>query len=135
MTNYNPEFDKEFENDQEVEEELDAFMLEIAKMVAEYEKGVFVTDPEQLKKLMTTYKIMQRIVKGKNVKVIYGLNQPSVSMGFVSINGSEINISNPTMFVKAASLATGIEMCPMVNGTVEINLAFNNLARKVRNLE
>lgn len=127
-------FDKEFMTNPE-DEELDEFILGITKMVTESEKGVFVTNQERLKQLLFVYKMMEQIAKGKGTKVSYRLNQPFVSVGSVSIEGKEICISDPAMFVRVSKFASNIEIGFKTNGNVQIDFTFHGLARKVGNLE
>lgn len=130
MANYYPEFDKEFESDQEIEKELDTFIKGIGLLIKEQEKGTFVTNPECLHRISFVYRTMKRIVKGKKVKISYELNKPFISAGSITIVGKNIQIVNPKLFVEAAGLADTMEVYPKTNSTMQLDFGFDGLAKK-----
>lgn len=111
---------------------LDEELNNIARLVNQSESGTSVINPEMVARVRNTSKLLKKIVKGKDVKITCELNEPYVSMGSVSIVGNEISIENPSDFVRAAMCATNFEVYPKVDGTVQINLTFYGLARKVK---
>lgn len=131
MVNYDPEFDKEFESDQEVEKELDSFIEGIGSLIKEQEKGIFVINPECLRRVSLVYRVMKRITKGERIKISYEVNQPFISAGSITIVGKNIQIINPKLFVEAARLANTMEVYPKTDSTVQLDFGFDGLAKKV----
>lgn len=130
MTNYNPEFGKEFEKDPNVEEELDTFIKGLGSLIKEQEKGIFVTNPECLKRIEFVYRAVKYGIRGKKLKVLHELNKPFMGSGAVSVIGKDIRVTNPELFVKASKLADSFEVYPKVNGTVQLDFGFDGLVKK-----
>lgn len=121
------DFDKDFDFD---EEEL--FCIdELAQDITGDESGISVIVPERAGHIMSAYKALRRIVRGKNVGITYEFNAPYTSMGSVSVVGREIEITNPALFAKVAEISSNFEIYPKTNGTVQMNFTFHNLTRKV----
>ena len=118
MTNYDSGFGKESKKDPKVEEKLDTFIKELGSLIKEQEKGVFVINPECLRRIEFVYRAVKSEVKGKSIRVLHELNKPFMGSGAVSVVGKDIRIVNPELFVKAARLADSFEVYPKTNGTV-----------------
>lgn len=131
MTNYNPEFEKEFEKDPNVEEELDTFIKGLGSLIKEQERGIFVTNPECLKRIEFVYRAVKYGIRGKRLKALYELNKPFMGSGAVSVIGNDIRVTNPKLFVKASQFADSFEVYPKVNGTVQLDFGFDGLVKKV----
>ena len=131
MVNQEHDFKKGCEDEQQIEKELDNFIIELGSLIKKQEKGTFVTNPECLRRIAFVYKAMRHIVRGSGVKISYELNQPFISSGSVTIIGKRINIENPSLFVKAARLANTFEVYPKTNKTVQLDFGFDGLAKKV----
>lgn len=125
------DFDKEFESEEEAMVSVDEVITEIANDVSKDEAGTSVIIPERVKQVETAYKALRLIAKGKNIDVTYELNEPYTSMGSVTVVGKEVIITNPVLLAKVASMASNFEVYPKTNGTVQMNLTFHNLTRKV----
>lgn len=123
-------FDNVFTNDQEVQNELDMLMTDVANEIYNDESVISVMNPKRLKQIEFVYKTMKYIVKGKELKVSYELNQPYTSMGSVSIVGKEIRVTNPALFLRASGFASNLEIYPKTDGTVQMDFTFHNLTRK-----
>lgn len=131
MTNYNPEFGKEFEKDPKVEEELDTFIKGLGSLIKEQEKGIFVTNSECLKRIEIVYCAVKYGIGGKNLKVLHELNKPFMGSGAVSVIGKDIRVISPKLFVKASQFVDSFEVYPKVNGTVQLDFGFDGLVKKV----
>lgn len=125
------DFDKHFDSEEEAIAAVDGVMMKIANDISKDESGTSVVIPERVKQVETAYKVMQLITNGKNVDITYELNTPYTSMGSVSVVGKEIVISNPSLFVKVAGMASNLEVFTKTNGMVQMNFTFHNLTRKV----
>lgn len=109
----------------------DSFIKDLADNVAKDENGFSILNLRRVKELEYTYNVLKSIVKGNRVQLAYEMNAPYTSMGYISIIGKGINITEPELFTKAAQLASNVEMYPKVDGTVQINFTFHGLTRKV----
>ena len=118
-----------------LEEEDDESIVCLAKEIARSEEGVSVANPGAVRTVGIVYNVMKSIVKGVGTQVTYKLNAPYLSMGSVSITGKDIIVSNPSLFMKFAKLASNLNVYPKVDGTVVIDLGFHGLIRKVADID
>ncbi len=128
MNNEN-EFDTEFMTDDEMREMLDGIIL--AEQVKAEEMCKEIIDPNKLRAVAYTYKLMRYLTKGTKAKVKYELHEPFMSMGTVSVVGASITITKSKLFVKAAELASNFEVYPKTNGTVQMNFTFHGLTKPI----
>ena len=70
------------------------------------------------------------VSKKSNIK--YEIGEPLSSMAVITIIGKPIAITNPELFARAISIADNFEVYPKTNGSVQMNLAFYNVARRVK---
>ena len=103
----------------------------ISDEIEKSEDGISVMDPGRVQDIGVVYNVMKSVVKGTGIRVTYELNAPYSSMGSVSVTGKGINVSEPSLFVKAVKLASNMEIYPKVDGTVVIDLTFHRLTRRV----
>lgn len=117
-----------FNNKNNSEEEI---ITRIATVISEEESGVSVVRPDKLEMIAAAYDAVKASTGGREVKVSYELNAPYTSMGSISVVGKEIKIVNTKLFTMAVSLASNFEVYTKTDGTVQMDLTFHNIARKV----
>lgn len=117
----------EIQFNKEDEQLLDAITAAIQKETT----GKFAMVPDRINQLSAAYIAARKVVSGRNVKVSYGINEPYMGMGFVSIEGKEIEIGVPALIAKALECADNIDVYPKTTGVVHIDLTFHGLARKI----
>lgn len=87
-----------------------------------------VEEKEELVKKI--YGLIKKITKGDDLKISYGLHDPFQSMGYISFEGRNIEITDPLVFVEAARYAANLNIYPKTNGKVCMDLTFHGLAKK-----
>ena len=122
------EFETEFLTDEEVEEMLDSLALELAEQIQEDELGTKIVNPNRIKELACVYKTIKFLGEKNGAKVTYKLHQPYQSMGSVSIVGKNLEFTKGKLFVKAASMASNVNIYSKTDGTVKIDFTFHGLA-------
>lgn len=120
-------FEEEFATDNEIE----AIMDGIAKQVIAEDNRVAIVNPDKVRQVLSTYKMLKYITRGTGAKVTYELYSPFKSMGSVTVTGHDIVFSKPEWFIKAIKLSANFEVYPKTNGTVEMNFTFHGLTRPI----
>lgn len=121
---------KKIKSEEEALAVLDAI---IAEMPSGDSSGQTVTDKESEERIKAACDVMKQITKGKEVRVSYELNTPYNGMGFITVVGSRIDISNPILFSKIMEISSNLEVYPKTNGDIQMNFTFHNLIRKAGN--
>lgn len=107
------------------------FVAYITGEITKSEAGISIMNPEKVEEVEIVYNVMKSVVKGTGVQVTYELNAPYVSMGSVSVVGTDIKVLDPVLFLRVAQFASNVEVYPKVDGTVQIDFTFHELTRKV----
>lgn len=125
------DFDKVFETDEDIEAALDSYISDIGWEIEENESKPSVLDPARLDQIKVCYEALQYMTKGQNVVVSYKLNKPFNSMGSISLEGDIINFKRPEWFVRIASIASNIEVYPLVNNAIRMTFTFHGLTKRI----
>lgn len=127
------DFNKEFENDADVDAALDTLVTVVAQTSRVEDNRTQIVNPITMQHLLYTYKILKYLTKGTGTKVTYELHEPYKSMGSVTVCGKNITFAKPEWFMKAVELAANFEVYPKTDGTVEMNFTFHGLTKPVEN--
>jgi len=127
------DFNKEFENDADVDAALDTLVTVVAHTSRVEDNRTQIVNPITMQHLLYTYKILKYLTKGAGTKVTYELHEPYKSMGSVTVCGKNITFAKPEWFMKAVELAANFEVYPKTDGTVEMNFTFHGLTKPVEN--
>lgn len=127
------DFNKEFENDADVDAALDTLVTVVAQTSRVEDNRTQIVNPIIMQHLLYTYKILKYLTKGTGTKVTYELHEPYKSMGSVTVCGKNITFAKPEWFMKAVELAANFEVYPKTDGTVEMNFTFHGLTKPVEN--
>lgn len=111
-------------------EDEDDIIDALAKAVAKDESGVFVVDPEKVEAFAEVYRTVSTVAKGQGVRMEYAIGKPFPSMGYVSLTGKDIEVTDPALFAKAARLASNVEVYTLNNGKTKIDFTFHGLTVK-----
>lgn len=128
---YEEDFDTDFESDEDAEEALDAFIEATAELLEENEGVPYIIIPERIKLVMGTYHVLKYMLRGTGAKVTYGLNKPSVRMGFVTVEGRDIEFKHPEWLLKILNVTNVFDVYPKTNGNILIDFTFNNIAKRI----
>ena len=127
------DFNKEFENDADVDAALDTLVTVVAQTARVEDNRTQIVNPITMQHLLYTYKILKYLTKGTGAKVTYELHEPYKSIGSVTVCGRNITFAKPEWFMKAVELAANFEVYPKTDGTVEMNFTFHGLTKPVEN--
>lgn len=112
--------------------EVDELILdEITEAITKESVGQFAAVPRRVKRLLSVYNGLRRILEGKNVKVTYELHKPYVSMGSITITGKEIGITDPVFFMDALKFADNLDVYPKTDDSMCLEFTFHGLARGI----
>lgn len=124
---WNDDFDYEFETEEEEEECLDAWVESVMEIFGDHEGDIKMVNPDAVKKVLYTYRMLKYMTKNTKAKVTYELNKPFASMGSVSIVGKKLSFNRPDWFMVAIRLASNFHVYPKINGTVQMDFTFHDL--------
>lgn len=128
---YEEGFDTDFESDEDVEYTLDAIIEATAELLEESENAPHIIIPERIKLVMGAYHVLKYMLRGTGAKVTYGLNEPNVRMGFVTVEGRHIEFKHPEWLLKVLSVTDVFDVYPKTNGNILIDFTFNNIAKRI----
>lgn len=106
------------------------FMEEIVAMIEADESSATVENGDKVKMLETVEKAAKKFAKQQGLTIKKELHTPFPSMGTVSIEGKEVIITNPRMFVDATRVASNFEVYPKVDRTIHMDFTFHGLTKK-----
>lgn len=120
-------FDNEFTSPEEVEEMLNSLTELIGEQAENENNRTAIINPDKIKGVLYTYKVLKYLTKGTEAKVTYKLNEPYRSMGSVNVVGKNLTFSNPEWFMVAVKLASNFNVYPKTDGTVRMDFTFHGL--------
>lgn len=83
---------------------------------------------ERLQQFSEAYRIMEKAAAECGALLTYRLHEPYLFHGAISLCGSELIFKDSSELSRAIAFASNVEIYPKVDGTVQMNLAFNDLA-------
>ena len=110
----------------------EAFEKEIAELVAKDESGVSVANPERFHLFRTAFEMVRSCFEGEDVKVDFRMNEPYPSSSYIFIEGKNVTTKDAGTLMRAMRMASNIDIYPMTNGKVHIDLGFDGMTRKVQ---
>ena len=131
MNEYGLGFDTDFMSDEEVEAMLDAIVVATGSRAATDDSRTAIVNPERIRQVLYTYKVLKYMTRGTKAKVSYKLHAPYKSMGSVSVIGTDLTFSSPKWIMKAVELASNFEVYPKTDGTVQMNFTFHGLTMAI----
>lgn len=123
---------EEFETEEDVEQAFDDLLNSIAEEIKLDEADPAVVNPVRVYEVKFVHAVMKYLTKGTRAKVTYDLHKPFRSMGNVSIEAKNFAIRDSVWFNRAASLASNMEIYPLVNGNFRLTFTFHGLTKTVR---
>ena len=125
------DFDEMADLSQEELEYLDAIVSAFGEQIeADEERTSFLN--LDTKRLMTaSFLALKKAIEGDSVKVQYHPHEPYTSMGFISITGKNVHVTDPKMFSAISQLASNMEAFPKTDGSIQINLTFHGLTEHI----
>lgn len=108
----------------------DELLTSLTDAIRKDEEQYTVVNSEREKDMQSVYNIMNDIVVGTDVEVVYESSDFIRSIGGVRVTGKNLSVTNLELFVKAARLASIVEFYPKTDGTAGIDFTFHGLTRK-----
>jgi len=115
--------------DDEVFAELDEFIKELRKKEAERKDGVEVEalNFKKVADLRRVYHLMECMTEGTDAKVTYGIHEPWIGHGYVTVVGRDLMIDEPGLIAEAAKYAENCDIFSRTDGRIQIDFAFQGL--------
>ena len=120
-------FCSEFSSPEEVEEMFESLTDFIGEQAENDNNRTAMVNPNRIKAVLYTYKLLKYLTKGTIAKVTYTLNEPYRSMGSVTVVGKNLTFSNPEWFMVAVKSASNFNVYPKTDGTVQMDFTFHGL--------
>lgn len=97
------------------------------------EKPMHIMIPKKIKEMVDVYKLLKTHFAGQAVKITYKLDELLTSYGDITLEGKLFLFTDSNKVVlDAFKKATTIDVNPKMNGNVEINLGFAELAMPIK---
>lgn len=68
---------------------------------------------------------------GKRAKVTYTLHEPYNSVGYITVEGKQIDVKNPKSFIAIVKAASNFEAYPTTSGKIVMNLTYHGLTQAI----
>lgn len=119
---------EDFRFDAQQEQILDALS---ALMLAD-ERRTAVLNFAEYAKIEAAHAILRTLTHDmEDVTLICRLHEPFPSTGFISLEGESLEFYNSPLLSRAIGLANNIDIYPLTNGRVRMDLAFNELTKPI----
>lgn len=131
MDEYDYLFNNEFLTDEEAEAMLDSLLDSLTEMIQESESRTSLVVPARLQQFAAAHNILKHLTKGTGVRLTYEMHEPFASVGSITVVGKTPKFRRPDLFVKAARLASNVDIYPRTDGTIQIDFTFHGLTRAI----
>lgn len=121
------EFEREFMNDENVEEELDAILESVRDDLEAEEAQPTVLSPIRFRQMQFVYAVLKYITRETNANITYELQKPFKSMGSIAVEGRLLEFDKPEWFARAAEFANSTDIYPLSSNKVRIEYTFHGL--------
>lgn len=117
---------QEYEEFDECFDEFDAFVESLEGL---REDSVSIMNFPKVQAMQFACKAIQKVLResGCNARVICKQSDLAPDVGFVSVEGKEIDIRSMEWFCRAAEFADNTEVYPLKNGMIRMTFGFNRL--------
>lgn len=121
------EFEREFMNDEDVEEELDAILESVRDDLEAEDVQPTVLSPIRFRQMQFVYAVLKYITRETNANITYELQKPFKSMGSIAVEGRLLEFDKPEWFARAAEFANSTDIYPLSSNKVRIEYTFHGL--------
>lgn len=130
MTNENIDFESEISADSEADAILDDLIMAVAQKAKDDNGNTSIVVPTKLKLISESYKLLKYMF-GNRVKVTYTLHKPYNSVGYITIEGKQIDIQKPSSFIAIVEAASNFEVFPTLYDKIVMNLTYHGLTQTI----
>lgn len=121
-------FDNLFFKEEDTLDDIISYFNELEK---EEKDIIRVSRPDKVRDILQAYKILKYLTQGTKTKVKLELNEPFASSGCVCVIGRNISFTDSKLFMQAVKLADNLDVYPLTNGNIQMDLGFHNLTKAV----
>lgn len=121
------EFEREFMNDEDVEEELDAILESVRDDFEAEEAQPTILSHIRFRQMQFVYAVLKYITRETNANITYELQKPFKSMGSIAVEGRLLEFDKPEWFARAAEFANSTDIYPLSSNKVRIEYTFHGL--------
>ncbi len=114
----------------ELDEQTQAFIEAIGSAIEAEETAPQVLNLRRLLQFMQAYQQLQAIA-WESWKISYSLHEPYTSMGVISAEAAEFTFEQMAMLQRMLADASNVEIYPLVNGNIRMNITFHEIAKRV----
>ena len=100
--------------------------------IEEDEKRTAFLNLPKARQVCAVFAMAYKLFEGTNTKVNYELHKPYQSMGYVTIEGSEIVFKKALWLSRLAEFASNFEIYPLKNGRLRLTYTFHGLTVPVK---
>ena len=111
-----------------LDEETNAFWLELAKFLEKEDEKVHVLNFECFEKLKSVYELLKKAFDKQDVEISYQLHVPYKSSGSITVCGEDLVASDAIILARAIELIPNIDIYPTSRGNVRMTFSVNDLA-------
>lgn len=120
-------FDREFMNDDEIEEELDALLETMGDDINVLAPPMSVLSPIRLQQMQFVYAVLKYLTRTTDAKISYELQKPFKTMGSITVEGRVLEFSKAEWFSRAAEFANFTNIYPLSANRVRLEFTFHGL--------
>ena len=111
----------------EIDEMIDAALLESAEEIEADEQRTSIVNPLRIRQLAAVYEKLRRAAAGKKgIGLDVRLHEPFRSMGYIELLGRQISLPADTL-LRCASAASNFHVSPRTDGNVSMLFTFHGL--------
>lgn len=104
----------------------DELMISIGKLMDKHDSLPMVDNTTRIGLAKECFNSLKEIISG--AKITLHLHEPYKSMGYISIEGKNYSVNNPSAFALICKSASNIEIYPRTDGKVTTNITFNRIS-------
>lgn len=112
----------------DIEFDESAFDAFVESIEALHRSDVMMLDPTKVHDMRTAYGMLHKcFALDDGVKVVCKQSDVAQDVGYISLEGASVEVTDSAEFSKIASLASNTEVYPLANNKVRLTFGFNRL--------
>ena len=119
----------DFEDRKEAAEwdKFDKILTQLIPIIEQEESRCSVLNAKRLNSMYKTRDILYSLFEEDDVSIECHYNEPFKSMGYISVVGEDFTVYDMKRFYEAVAYADNIDIYPLTNGNVKIDITFHGL--------
>lgn len=120
-------YEQEFATEEEAERAFRKLLDSVIKNDTENEPTLSIINHDMVFRLFYAYNLLKYLTKDSSAVVTYTLLDSGENIGTISIKGTNIKFDKPEWFAQIARIASGFDVYPKTDGTIQMDLIFYNI--------